>query len=98
MKVEEMLERLKPIWGVHAERVWKQYVLADAEAKRAIEAGLRMALARNLDQTFQDNQIFLEPPPASQLDGEYPLGKVLYGGKKVGRFCLREEVEFPRFR
>ena len=31
MKVEEMLEKLKPLWGGYAEKVWRQYVLADAE-------------------------------------------------------------------
>ena len=91
MKVEEMLEKLKPLWGEYAQRVWREYVLADAETRRAIEASLQIALARHLDQTFQDRQILLEPPPAQELAGAYPIGKVLYGRREAGTFCLREE-------
>jgi hypothetical protein len=90
MKVEEMLEKLKPLWGNYTQRLWKEYVLADPETRRAIEAALQIALARNLDCTFEETQILLEPPPASCLKGEYQLGKVLYGTREVGTFFLRE--------
>jgi len=91
MKVEEMLEKLKPLWGDYTRKLWKEYVLADAETQKAIEAGLQIALARNLDRTFEEGQILLEPPPAPTLEGEYRLGEVVYGGRPAGTFHLRED-------
>ena len=91
MKIEEMLEKLKPLWGDYTQRLWREYILADAETRKAIEAGLQIALARDLDRTFQEQQILLEPPPGPLLKGEYPVGKVLYGRKESEVFCLRED-------
>lgn len=91
MKVDEMLKKLQPIWGDYTKQVWQEYLVADAEIRKIIEASLHIAMARHLDRTFDDEHILLEPPPKDRLAGDYPLGTVFYGEKSVGSLHVREQ-------
>jgi hypothetical protein len=75
MKIEEIFSRLKPVAGEGLDVLWLEYVLADSKARKEIEDSLRIALARELGQTFQEDEVLLEPPDAELARGEYPLGR-----------------------
>jgi DNA-binding MarR family transcriptional regulator len=90
MKIEEIFSRLKPVAGEDLDVLWVEYILADSKARKEIEDSLRIALARELGQTFQEDEVLLEPPDADIARGEYPLGVVLYGREAFHPFGLRE--------
>jgi len=88
--VEELCKRLKPIFGSKIERLWFAYLAEDTEGKREIENILQILNARILNQDGSEN-ILLNPPPKEVVDGEYPIGMVIYNEKVLYPFGLREE-------
>jgi DNA-binding MarR family transcriptional regulator len=90
MKIEEAFKKLKPVSNMDMDRLWREYILADMAGRRAIEDSLRIALAQRLDETFEERDVLLEPPPDGKAEGEYPLGIVAYGKDRFGWFGLRE--------
>jgi hypothetical protein len=91
MKVEDVFRKLKPIAGQDMDLLWQEYILADAKTRKSIEEALHILLAENLDETFEERNILLEPPPKELAKGEYPLGLVYYGKSRFHPFGLREE-------
>ncbi|MBU0515440.1 MAG: hypothetical protein KJ621_11765 [Proteobacteria bacterium] len=90
MKIEEVFRKLKPIAGMDLDRLWREYILADAAGKKAIEDSMRLSLARRLSETYEEREVLLEPPAEAKVKGEYPLGVVHYGRQKFYQFGLRE--------
>ena len=91
MKIEEAFRKLKPVAGMDLDRLWREYILADGQGRRAIEDSLRLGLARRLDQTFEEKEVLLEPPPKALVKGEYPLGMVHYGRERFHPFGMQEK-------
>lgn len=91
MKIEEVFRKLKPISEGDLDRVWQEYILADDKTQRNIEDALRLVLAKNLGQTFEEKEVLLEPPPEGISSGEYPLGIIYYGKERFHWFGLREK-------
>ena len=79
MKIEDIFHKLKPLAGKDIDLLWQEYILADPKTRKTIEDSLRIILAQNLNQTFEEKDILLEPPPQDIAQGEYPLGMVYYG-------------------
>ncbi len=90
MKIEEIFRKLKPISEGDLDRIWQEYILSDAKTQKSMEDVLRLILAKNLGQTFEEKEILLEPPPDTDASGEYPLGIIYYGKQKFYPFALRE--------
>jgi hypothetical protein len=90
MKIEEVFRKLKPVAGMDMDRLWREYILADAAGRKAIEDSLRIALAQRLSETYEEREVLLEPPPKEAASGEYPLGLVYYGKERFHPFGLRE--------
>lgn len=90
MKVEEMFRKLKPVAGTDMDRLWTEYIVADAAGRKAIEDSLRLGLAKRLSETYEEKEVLLEPPPERLARGEYPLGQVYYGRERFYPFGLRE--------
>jgi len=88
--VEELCKRLKPIFGSKIERLWFAYLAEDTEGKREIENILQILNAKTLNQDGSEN-ILLNPPPKEVVDGEYPIGMVIYNEKVLYPFGLRED-------
>lgn len=91
MKIEEVFKKLKPISGENLDRLWQEYILADAKTQRNIEDALKVILAKNLNETFEGKEILLEPPRVDVAYREYPLGFIYYGKDRFHLFGLREE-------
>ena len=90
MKIEDIFHKLKPLAGKDIDLLWQEYILADPKTRKTIEDSLRIILAQNLNQTFEEKDILLEPPPQDIAQGEYPLGMVYYGREGFHPFGLRE--------
>jgi len=91
MEVEELCRKLKPVIGRKAEALWLAYLSAEKfEEKREIEMTLNLLAARYLNERVDNKRILLTPPPKDIVSGEYTLGSVIYNGKEIYPFGLRE--------
>lgn len=91
MKIEDVFKKLKPLAIKDMDLLWQEYILSDSKGKKSIEEALSIALAQNLDETFEEKNILLEPPPKEIAAGEYPFGFVFYGKDRFHPFGLRED-------
>ncbi|MFB0562957.1 MAG: ATP-binding protein [Candidatus Lokiarchaeia archaeon] len=91
MKIEEVFRKLKPIAEKDMDLLWQEYILADTRTRKSIEEALHIIMAENLDETYEERNILLEPPPREMASGDYPLGFVFYGKDRFHPFGLREE-------
>ena len=79
MKTEDVFKKLKPVAAGDPDVLWLEYILADSKSQKDIEDALKIILARDLGQTYEENEVLLEPPPEEFARGKYPLGVVFYG-------------------
>jgi len=91
MEIEDVFKKLKPIAGKEMDRIWLEYLLAESETQKLIEHALKISLARELNETHEEREILLEPPPEELSYGEYPLGIVLYGKERFHLFGMTEK-------
>jgi energy-coupling factor transporter ATP-binding protein EcfA2 len=95
LTIEEVCEKLKPIFGTKIDDIYLKYVMADTrEEKEEIFSILNALYHKNL-QKLLDRGVLLAPPTENDMQGEYPLGKVSYAGKQLYDFNLREK-DWPR--
>ncbi len=90
MDTEEIFQKLKPILGKRLDTLWIEYQL-NPKQRSEIDGVLRLLAAKHLGLGRTSGQIFVEPPPLNQVQGEYKLGTVLYGAKEFGSFGLRDD-------
>jgi hypothetical protein len=91
MKIEEVFRKLKPIAEKDMDLLWQEYILADSKTRKSIEEALHIIMADNLEETYEERNILLEPPPKEIASGDYPLGFVFYGKDRFHPFGLRED-------
>lgn len=91
MKPEDLFKKLRPVFGQTLDQLWQEYLLSDAKTQKLIEANLQIALVKAFDETFQEREILLEPPPEELSKGEYALGEIYYGKESFHAFGLRED-------
>ena len=91
MKIEEVFRKLKPIAEKDMDLLWQEYILADTKTRKSIEEALHILMDENLDETYEERNILLEPPPREIAYGDYPLGFVFYGKDRFHPFGLKEE-------
>jgi hypothetical protein len=95
LSVEEICRKLKPLFGNKIDQIYLQYSTSDSfEEKNEIFQALSLLYQKNLNKLL-DNSILLEPPKEAEISGEYPLGEVVYSGKKLYAFGLNEK-DWPR--
>lgn len=92
--IEQICNKLKPILGKRIDDIYLKYAMAESNEEREEIAHILNALYhRNLGELL-DSKVLLEPPKF-KLDGDYPLGKIVYAGQDVSDFNLRER-DWPR--
>jgi len=89
-RVREVCRKLKPLLGERVNRLFMAYAAEDDEGKKQIESYLDVLVSKHLDIGLDRQPVELVPPPSGDVVGEYPLGTVLYAGKSIGTFGLRE--------
>ena len=89
-RVREVCRKLKPLLGERVNRLFMAYAAEDDEGKKQIESYLDVLVSKHLDIGLDRQPVELVPPPSGDVVGAYPLGTVLYAGKSIGTFGLRE--------
>jgi len=89
LTVEEICNKLRPVFGKRIDEVYLKYAMAETKEEREEIAHLLNALYHKHLSELLDKKVLLEPP--KQLDGDYDLANVVYADKKVGSFNLREK-------
>jgi DNA helicase HerA-like ATPase len=88
--IEELFRKLKPFLGEEADALWLAYNTQTDSRSKAEIAGLLYSLAsRYLNETYE-KRLLLNVPDEKEIDGEYRLGNVVYSGKELYPFGLRE--------
>jgi hypothetical protein len=96
LSVEDMCKKLRPVLGPKTDQIffaWKMTL--DKEKKFQIEQALSTLYVKHVNAEMLQEGVFLEPPPAELIQGDYPFGQVSYAGKDLYAFGLREK-DFPR--
>ena len=92
LRIDDIYQRLRPILGQQVEELYTAYMLTtDRDRKARLEKMLHFLYAKHVDRAFTQDEILLEPPPQDIADGDFPIGEVLYTGKKLYPFALREK-------
>ena len=93
--IEEICNKLKPVFGEKIDKVYLKYAMAEnREEREEIEHILRALYHKHLTQLL-DKAVLLEPPAQKDVEGDYPLGIVSYANKQLCTFALREQ-DWPR--
>jgi hypothetical protein len=90
-QVRELCRKLKPLLGPKVEQLYQAYLAEDQAGKEQIEAYLELLAAKHLPSTVDKEQPALVPPPRELASGDYPVGQILYAGKPLYPFSLRED-------
>ncbi len=95
LTIEEISSKLKPILGSKIDDLYFKYSISEnLEEKNEIIQMLGFLYQKHLGK-FLDKSILLEPPQKNLVEGEYPLSKVIYAGKELFDFSLKES-DWPR--
>ena len=89
-EIESLFRKLKPVLGNEIDSLWLAYNTQTDSRSRAEIVGILYSLAsKYLDETY-DKKLLLSLPEKEIIDGEYGLGKVIYGDQEYHPFGLRE--------
>jgi hypothetical protein len=95
LTVEELSEKLKPLFGKKIDQLYFRYMTSNSQDEKLEILQILTSLYQKYLSNLLEDKILLEPPPKELLEGEYPLGNVLYNEKELYSFNLRE-VDWPR--
>ena len=88
--IYEICKKLKPLIGQQAENYWLAYLSAEADEKKEIADAIQLLAVQLLGLDFDNSGIHLTVPAKPIAEGEYPIGSVLYAGKSLYPFGIRE--------
>ncbi len=91
LTVEEICNKLRPVFGKKIDEIYFQYSVADGREERdEIVHLLNTLYQKNLNKLL-DKGVLLEPPRQELIDGNYNLATISYANKKLFDFTLREK-------
>ncbi len=91
LTVEEICNKLRPVFGKKIDEIYFQYTVADGREDRdEIVHVLNALYQKHLNQLL-DKGVLLEPPREELIDGTYDLATISYARKKLFEFNLREQ-------
>jgi len=91
LSVEEICNKLRPVFGKKIDEIYFRYTLADGREEREEIAHLLNALYQKNLSKLLDTGVLLEPPAEELMDGTYDISTVSYAEKKLYPFKLREK-------
>jgi len=88
---DEIFRRMKPVLGEKAlNRFWTAYVTSsDPKTKTQILGVLQLLSSKHLKAAYA-KPVLLPPPSAAESAGDHELGRVVYAGRELHPFGLRE--------
>ncbi len=90
-KVRELCQRLRPIIGQQADKIWLSHIIENETGKKQIEDYLELLAAKHFFGNLDSDGPALVPPPREAAAGEYPISEVVYNGRELYPFGLRED-------
>ena len=90
-KIRDICQRLRPIIGQQADKIWQAYVTENENGKKQIEDYLELLAAKHFFGNLDSESPGLVPPEQNKASGEYSIGSVAYNGKDLYPFGLRED-------
>ena len=91
LSIEEICNKLRPVFGKKIDEVYFKHAMAESrEEREEIEHLLNALYHKHLSQLL-DKKVLLEPPLEEQVSGEYKLANIVYADKKLYSFNLREK-------
>ncbi|MFH1451880.1 MAG: DUF87 domain-containing protein [archaeon] len=91
LSVEEICNKLRPVFGKKIDEIYFRYTLADGREEREEIAHMLNALYQKNLSKLLDTGVLLEPPNQEVIDGDYNLATISYAGRKLFPFKLREK-------
>jgi len=95
LTIEEICNKLRPVFGKKIDEIYFQYTVADSREERDEIVHILNALYQKHLNKLLGNEVLLEPPREELIDGKYSLADISYAGKKLFPFKLREQ-DWPR--
>jgi len=95
LTIEEICNKLRPVFGKKIDDIYLQYTLADGREEREEIAHVLNTLYQKHLMQLLDKSVLLEPPKPEQINGTYYLADIVYADKKIAPFNLREQ-DWPR--
>ena len=90
-RVRDALRRLRPFWKTKADDVYRAYLMEDDDGKEQIEMYLDVLIARQFESGLSCDPEEPFPPDPASADGSYNLGTIMFAGRAIGSFGLRED-------
>jgi len=95
LTIEDICNKLRPVYGKKIDEIYFQYTVANGrEEQEEIAHVLNTLYQKHLNQLL-DKSVLLEPPKKGLIDGTYDLATIVYAGKEIQPFTLREQ-DWPR--
>lgn len=92
IEVFKLCQKLKPIIGARAVKLWHMYLAEDEYGRKDIALDIELLAEKLLrKEPLQQEAILLSPPQPDQNDGKYYLGEVVYNDKSNSSLYLRQE-------
>ena len=88
--VYELCQKLKPLIGPQADAYWFAYLAENAEGKKELADTLQLMASQLLGPDFEQSKGHLSVPSRTDAQGEYPIGTIMYAGRSLHPFGLRE--------
>ncbi|MCH8837983.1 MAG: ATP-binding protein [Candidatus Marinimicrobia bacterium] len=90
-EIKDLLRKLKPVMGEKTRGLWYLNLLSkDSKAAQGNKDLLRLLADSKAKQDYKET-ISLPPPDPDVMDGEYPIGTVIYPEEDYAKFGLRED-------
>jgi len=91
MNAEELVEKLEPVLGKKAKKLYMAWMLGDKNDQRDIEQCLRALYIKHIQQSPTEKNVLLAPPPKNISFGEIRLGTTTYNKTTAHEFYLRTD-------
>lgn len=92
IEVLEICQKLKPVIGKKAEKLWHLYLAENEKGRRDMALDIEILAEKLLRRApLQPEPILLQPPSASQARGDFLLGEIIYNDKNISQLYLRQE-------
>jgi hypothetical protein len=82
--IRALCEKLKPVIGDNADRLWNMYLAEDDKGKRELEQEIEIIAEKLLKKKpLENEQILLTPPSKENSSGNFLIGNVIYNRKAI---------------
>lgn len=90
-QVYEICQKLKPIIGKKADKLWFMYLAEDEKGRKTLALDIEIAAEKILKNAPLINESILLQPPTSKTSGEFLIGDIIYNNKKISTLYLKSE-------